>query len=164
MALKYLDIQRDIEPIRERIGDGLVGRDRDNANPRCVPVCGHVNALVVTVFSLRPPEVEVAMINVAVGDRQHLVLVCGRFHDGATEVRLGSVLSRAILKANLAVPGITSCLPRLGNRMSSCSPGRIVDLLWGITTDCHTPLTPRGSRRRRYGSSFLPNLLEDIVI
>ena len=97
MAFENLDIQRDIEPIRERIGDGLVGRDRlifvsgANSNPRRVPVCGRVNVLVVAVFSLRvrPPKVEVAKINVAVGDGQHLVprnLDLGHLHDGAAKV------------------------------------------------------------------------------
>ena len=33
-----------------------------------------------------------------------------------------------------------------------------------ITADCRTPLTPRGSRRERYGLSLRPNLLEAIVI
>ena len=81
VTLEYLDIQRDIEPIRERIGDGLIGRDRlvlipgANLNPRRVPVRGRVNTLVVPVFSLRgcSPEVGVAMINVAVGDRHNFV-------------------------------------------------------------------------------------------
>ena len=33
-----------------------------------------------------------------------------------------------------------------------------------MTTDCRIPLTPRGSRRERYGLSLRPNLLEPLCI
>ena len=67
VSLEYLDIQRDMEPIRERIGDDLVGRNSlisvssANSNPRCVPGCGHVNALVVAVLFLRGRPLEVGV-------------------------------------------------------------------------------------------------------
>ena len=33
-----------------------------------------------------------------------------------------------------------------------------------MTTDCRTPLTPRGSRRERYGLSLRPNCLKPLCI
>ena len=81
-----------MEPIRERIGDDLVGRNSlvsvssANSNHRRFSVFGRVNAVVVAVFSLRgrPPEVEVVIKNVAVVDGHHLDR--GLFHDGAAKV------------------------------------------------------------------------------
>ena len=81
-----------------------------------------------------------------------------------TTVLLASSLFSVIVKANLAVPGtITSSLPRLGNRTSSCWFWSMLLGLLVMTTDCRTPLTPRGLRRERYGLSLRPNLLEAIV-
>ena len=79
----------------------------------------------------------------------------------AATVRLASVLSSVIVKANLAVPGtITSSLPRLGNRISSCWLGPIVVGLWVMTTDLPHNLDSRGGA---YKDRLRPNLREAIV-
>ena len=69
MALKQLEIKRDVEAVAEGIGDGLVGRDclifvsGVDANPRCVSVTRRIDALVLVIFPLqgRLPEIAVTV-------------------------------------------------------------------------------------------------------
>ena len=69
-----------------------------------------------------------------------------------------SAYRRRIVKANLAVPRtITSSLPRLGNRTSSCWFWSILLGLLVMTTDCRTPLTQgltEGAVRVEFASEF----------
>ena len=94
MALEQLE---DVEAVSERIGDGLVGRDRlvfipgIDSNPRRVSVTRGVYALVLVIFSLRGrlPEVAVTVKDVTVVDGHHLVagdFDYGLFHNGAAQV------------------------------------------------------------------------------
>lgn len=70
-----------------------------------------------------------------------------------------------ISKANLTVPGtMTSWAPRLGNRTSNCWFSDIVLGLLVMTTDCLSPLTSIGVRRRRYGLRLCPKRLDVIAV
>ena len=97
MALKQLEIERDVEALAKGIGDDLVGRDclifvsGIDANPRCVSVTRRIDALVLVIFLLqgRLPEIVITVEDVTVVDRHHLVagdLDHSLLHDGAPQV------------------------------------------------------------------------------
>ena len=81
MALKQLEIKRDVEAVAEGIGDGIVGRNclifvtGIDANPRCVSVTRRIDALVLVNFPLqgRLPEIPVTVEDVTIVDGHHLV-------------------------------------------------------------------------------------------
>ena len=117
------------------------------------------------------PEITVTVEDIRVVDGHHFVApkFGGQlFHDDAAQVlNHGLVDIFAVQRDRGGQPRgpgtIISSLPRLENRTSSCwfwsmLPGMLV-----MTTDCRTPLTPKGSRNDLYGLSLRPNLLEAIV-
>ena len=105
MALKQLEIERDIEAVAEGIGDGIVGRDclvfvsGINANPRCVSVTRCIDALVLVIFPLQDRLPEIAVTDghhLVAGDLDHSLL-----HNGAAQVlKLGSVHIFTIQRAS----------------------------------------------------------------
>ena len=96
MALKQLEIERDIEVVAEGIGDGIVSRDclifvsGINANPSCVSVTRCMDALVLVIFPLqdRLPEIAVTVEDVTIVAGHHLVAgdLDHILHDGAAQV------------------------------------------------------------------------------
>ena len=93
----WLSSSSDVEAVSERIGNGLVGRDRlvfipgIDSNPHRVSVTRGVCALVLVIFfSLRPSSrVAVTVKDITVVDGHHLVagdFDYGLFHNGAAQV------------------------------------------------------------------------------
>ena len=117
------------------------------------------------------PEIIVTVEDIRVVDGHHLVAANfdGRLlQDDAAQILIhspvGIFAGQSDREASLAVPGtITSSLPRLGNRTSSCWFWSMLLGLFVMTIDCHIPLTPKGLRRERYGLSLRPNLLEAMM-
>ena len=140
-----------------------------DSNPRRVAIIRGIDPLIITICPLWGCllEVIVTVEDIIVVDGHHFVAANfdGQLlHDGATQVLnhspVGIFAGQRDRGDQPRGPGDNHIvLPRLGTQTSSCwfwsmLPGWLV-----MTTDCRTPLTPKGSRRGRYGLSCRPNLL-----
>ena len=118
------------------------------------------------------PEIIVTVEDIRVVDGHHFVAANfdGRLlYDGAAQILnhspVGIFAVQSDLEGQPCGPGDNHIVfARLGNRTSSCWFWSMLLALLVMTTDCCTPLTPKGSRRERYGLSLHPNLLEAIVL